>query len=203
LLRDLENHGIFSAVTRLDVSPATVADLRRVHAPALIEKVRAVSARGGGFLDHGDTYATADSYDAARTAVGACLAATDAIMSGTARNGSPSCAPPATMPSTIGSADSVSFNNVAAAARYAQAQHGAKRVLIFDFDVHHGNGTQDIFYHDPSVLFVSTHLFMPRMFYPGTGSFLEMGAASGEGYTLNVPCCRMWGIPGLYAFCRS
>jgi acetoin utilization deacetylase AcuC-like enzyme len=79
------------------------------------------------------------------------------------------------------------FNNVAAAARQAQAVHGAKRILILDFDVHHGNGTQDIFYEDDSVLFMSLHLFVPYAFYPGTGAMYESGTDEGLGYTVNVP----------------
>jgi acetoin utilization deacetylase AcuC-like enzyme len=78
------------------------------------------------------------------------------------------------------------FNNVAIAARHAQAMHDVKRVTIFDFDVHHGNGTQEIFYEDDSVLFVSMHLYAPY-FYPGLGSLDEMGLGQGYGYTLNVP----------------
>ena len=76
---------------------------------------------------------------------------------------------------------------MAAAARQAQAVHGVKRILILDFDVHHGNGTQDIFYDDDSVMFISTHLFLPRMFYPGTGDLKELGNGFGHGYTINVP----------------
>jgi acetoin utilization deacetylase AcuC-like enzyme len=78
------------------------------------------------------------------------------------------------------------FNNAAVAARQAQAVHGVERVLIVDVDVHHGNGTQDIFYEDASVLFVSTHMYMD-FFYPGTGAAGETGAGAGRGYTLNVP----------------
>jgi acetoin utilization deacetylase AcuC-like enzyme len=76
------------------------------------------------------------------------------------------------------------FNNVAVGARYAQEQHGLKRVAIVDWDVHHGNGTQEIFYEDPSVLYISTHQYP---FYPGTGSASERGAGKGERFTLNIP----------------
>jgi acetoin utilization deacetylase AcuC-like enzyme len=79
------------------------------------------------------------------------------------------------------------FNNVAVAARQAQAVHGVKRVLVIDFDVHHGNGTQEIFYDDPNVLFISLHLYLSGFFYPGTGAADEIGSGSGKGTTLNVP----------------
>jgi acetoin utilization deacetylase AcuC-like enzyme len=85
---------------------------------------------------------------------------------------------------------------VAVAARYAQEVYGVQRVLIVDFDVHHGNGTQDIFFQDESVLFVSTHLFLPRMFYPGTGGVSEIGIGAGRGFTVNVPLMPYVGDEG-------
>jgi acetoin utilization deacetylase AcuC-like enzyme len=187
LLPFLERHGVMPHLSQLSPVEATVEQLQRVHAPGLIEYIRHVSRRGGGLLDHGDTYATTESYDLARLAAGACITAVDAIMNDQAKNGFALIRPPGHHAEYDRISGFCLFNNVAMAARHAQVKYGVKRILIFDFDVHHGNGTQDIFYDDNSVLFISTHLFMPRMFYPGSGSIQETGIGEGRGYTLNVP----------------
>ena len=101
-------------------------------------------------------------------------------MTGRARNGFALVRPPGHHAEFSRISGFCLFNNIAAAARQAQVVHGVERVLIVDFDVHHGNGTQDIFYDDDSVMFVSSHLFLPRMFYPGTGALQEFGAGAGE-----------------------
>lgn len=187
LIPFLDEAGVLADLIELEPRPATAVDLRRVHSPVVVERVRQVSQQGGGFLDQGDTYATAVSYESALLAVGSCLTAVDAIMTNRARNGFALVRPPGHHAEYEQISGFCLFNNVAAAARYAQAQYDVERVLIVDFDVHHGNGTQDIFYDDDSVMFVSTHLYMPRMFYPGTGGLAEIGRASGNGFTLNVP----------------
>lgn len=187
LLPFLEEKKVLAGLTALAPRRATMADLRRVHGDGVIEHVRRVSEKGGGLLDHGDTYATAVSFELARLAVGSCLTAVDAIMTGNARNGFALVRPPGHHAEANQISGFCLYNNVAAAARYVQETYGVRRVLIVDFDVHHGNGTQDIFFQDESVLFVSTHLFMPRMFYPGTGGVGETGVGAGRGLTLNVP----------------
>lgn len=187
LLRWLEPHGILQDLTALQPTYATFEQLTTVHSQSLIEHIRRVSQRGGGTLDHGDTYATAESYDLARLAVGGALTAVDHILSGNARNGFALLRPPGHHAEHDRISGFCLFNNVAAAARHAQQMHGLKRVAIVDFDVHHGNGTQNIFYDDPSVLFISTHLYMPRYFYPGTGHYKEAGTQKGSGCTLNIP----------------
>lgn len=178
-----ENHGRFSTVlptlsqfnvladlTAVEPQAATEAQLQRTHSQRLINYVREVSSRGGGLLDRGDTYATPESYDLARLAAGGCCEAVDLIMSGRARNGMALVRPPGHHAEIDRAGGFCLFNNAAIAARQAQAVHGAQRVLILDFDVHHGNGTQDIFYEDQSVMFASIHLFIPYYFYPGVGS---------------------------------
>ncbi len=167
-------------------APATLEQLRRVHSASLIEQIRYVSGAGGGLLDYGDTYATAASYELARLAVGGCCTAVDCIMTGQADNGMALVRPPGHHAEAHRVSGFCLFNNIAVAARHAQVVHGVKRVLIFDFDVHHGNGTQDIFYDDDTVLFVSMHLFAPY-FYPGAGALNEAGSSRGRGFTLNVP----------------
>ncbi|MCP4423485.1 MAG: histone deacetylase [Chloroflexi bacterium] len=186
LVDALERSDIMAELTAVSPQPATIQQLRLVHAPELIEQIRTVSARGGGLLDHGDTYATVDSYELARLAAGGCCTAVDRIMTGKAQNGMALVRPPGHHAEANRVSGFCLFNNIAVAARHAQAAHNARRVLIFDFDVHHGNGTQDIFYYDDTVLFVSMHLFAP-FFYPGIGSLKEIGHGTGEGYTLNVP----------------
>lgn len=187
LLSLLDEAGVLADVPLLEPTLATVKQLRRVHAAPLIERVREVSAVGGGILDHGDTYATAQSYDLARRAAGSTMTLVDHILTGRASNGFALVRPPGHHAEYGRISGFCLFNNIAAAARQAQMVHGVKRILIMDFDVHHGNGTQDIFYNDESVMFISTHLFMPRMFYPGTGDLQELGHGYGHGYTVNVP----------------
>ena len=187
ILPFLDDAGILADLQLLEPELATVKQLRRVHAPPLIERIREVAATGGGLLDHGDTYATPQSYELARKAAGATITAVDHILTGRANNGFALVRPPGHHAEYNRISGFCLFNNVAAAARQAQAVHGVKRILILDFDVHHGNGTQDIFYDDDSVMFISTHLFLPRMFYPGTGDMKELGNGFGHGYTINVP----------------
>jgi len=186
LTRALEQSSLMADLTAVSPQPATIQQLRLVHAPELIEQIRYVSAMGGGLLDHGDTYATADSYELARLAAGGCCTAVDRIMTGQSDNGLALVRPPGHHAEANRVSGFCLFNNIAIAARHAQTVHGAKRVVIFDFDVHHGNGTQDIFYYDDSVLFVSMHMFAPY-FYPGIGDVNETGRGSGQGYTLNIP----------------
>ncbi len=187
ILPFLDEAGVLKDVQLVEPTLATVEQLRRVHAAALIERVREVAVTGGGTLDLGDTYATPASYELARMAAGSAITVVDRILAGQADNGFALVRPPGHHAEHSRISGFCLFNNVAAAARQAQAVHNVKRILIVDFDVHHGNGTQDIFYKDDSVLFISTHLFLPRMFYPGTGDQQEIGAGLGHGYTVNVP----------------
>lgn len=187
ILPFLGESGILGDLHLLQPKLATIQQLRRIHSASLIERIREVATTGGGILDHGDTYATAQSFELARLAAGSTIAAIDEIMAGRAKNGFALVRPPGHHAEFNRISGFCLFNNVAAAARQAQAAHGVKRILILDFDVHHGNGTQDIFYDDDSVMFISTHLFLPRMFYPGTGDLQELGNGFGHGYTVNVP----------------
>ncbi len=165
---------------------ATPEQLRRVHTKGLIDYVELISLQGGGILDGGDTYATAKSADLARMAAGGCCLAVDHIMTSRAKNGFALVRPPGHHAEIDRAGGFCLFNNIAVAARQAQVVHGAQRIFILDFDVHHGNGTQDIFYEDDSVLFASLHLYAPY-FYPGLGGFHEFGTRKGKGYTINVP----------------
>lgn len=186
LLPALEKLGILERLTVLEPQPADAEQLRRVHVPGLIDATQQVCLSGGGILDQGDTYATPDSYELARLAVGACCGAVDSIMTGQADNGFALVRPPGHHAEFDRISGFCLFNNVAAAARQAQIVHRARHVAIIDFDVHHGNGTQDIFYEDDTVLFISMHMFSP-FFYPGTGRVQEVGVREGHGYTVNIP----------------
>jgi acetoin utilization deacetylase AcuC-like enzyme len=131
-----------------------------------------------------DTHVSAHSYDVARLATGGVLAAVDAVMAGKARNAFVASRPPGHHALPERAMGFCLLNHVAIATRYVREKYGVQRVLIVDWDVHHGNGTQDVFYTDASVFYFSTHQYP---FYPGTGAASETGEGPGRGNTLNVP----------------
>jgi acetoin utilization deacetylase AcuC-like enzyme len=160
---------------------ATLEQLARVHDERFVEALSA--ERGGrGFLD-ADTYVSAGSVDAAFRAAGGAVALVDALLDGPVAQGVALLRPPGHHARPAKAMGFCLLNNVAVAAAHARAR-GVGRVAIVDFDVHHGNGTQEMFWRDPSVLYVSTHQFP---FYPGTGAASEVGEGAGAGYTVNVP----------------
>ncbi len=158
--------------------------LCRVHDRSHLDFVRGACAQGGGLLGDTDTIASGGSYAAALASINAGLSAADAIMSGQIDNAFSALRPPGhhALPDRI--MGYCLFNNVAILARYLLEAHGLGRVAIVDFDVHHGNGTQDIFWRDPDVLFISLH---QSPLYPDSGFTDERGEGPGEGMTLNVP----------------
>jgi acetoin utilization deacetylase AcuC-like enzyme len=157
--------------------------LRSVHTGKHLVRIRQLAEHGGGWLD-ADTVVSPDSYAVACHAVGAAVAAVDAVLSQTSAQAVCLVRPPGHHALPEWAMGFCLFNNVAIAARHARAAHGVERILIVDWDVHHGNGTQDIFYDDPSVHFFSIHRYP---FYPGTGAKEETGRRDGLGATLNVP----------------
>jgi acetoin utilization deacetylase AcuC-like enzyme len=164
---------------RIGPRPATDAELAFVHTSAHVARIRDLAARGGGAID-ADTYLGPRSFEVARAAVGALLVAVDEIAAGRARHAFCAVRPPGHHASADRTMGFCLFNQVAVAARYVQQRTSWSRVLIADFDVHHGNGTQAVFYGDPTVFYLSVHR---TPFYPGTGSAAERGA----GTTLNLP----------------
>lgn len=192
LIPALERSGVLGKVEMIVPEPATIGQLRRVHTMELIEYVHHLALRGGGSLDHGDTYVTGESYEAARLAAGACAGAVDQIMIGNAHNGFALVRPPGHHAETDRVSGFCIFNNAAVAARQAQVTHGAKRVAIVDYDVHHGNGTQDIFWREPRVLYASSH---QSPLYPGTGASEETGV----GNIVNAPLPPEAGSAGFRA----
>jgi acetoin utilization deacetylase AcuC-like enzyme len=164
---------------RVGPRPATDAELALVHTAAHVARIRALAAGGGGAID-ADTYVGPRSFEVARAAVGALLVAVDEIAAGRARHAFCAVRPPGHHASADRAMGFCLFNQVAVAARYVQRRTPWRRILIADFDVHHGNGTQAVFYQDASVFYLSVHR---TPFYPGTGAATERGV----GTTLNLP----------------
>ncbi len=183
IVAELQRSGIWERLSRVTPKPADLALLSRVHERAYIDRVAAISARGGGYLDY-DTYVVSASYEAALLAAGGAAALTRAVLRGEVRNGFALVRPPGHHAERGRGMGFCLFNNVAVAAQAALDEFGLQRVLIVDWDVHHGNGTQNIFYESPQVLFISTH---QHPHYPGTGDWREAGAGAGAGYTMNLP----------------
>jgi acetoin utilization deacetylase AcuC-like enzyme len=182
-MRVLEEYKMLPRLTPIVTVPVTAERLERCHEPRYVEQVRQVAQRGGGHLDM-DTYVRPASYDAALMAAGGLVEATRAVLDGEVDNAFGLVRPPGHHALRTRGMGFCLFNNVAIAARYALAERGLERVLIVDFDVHHGNGTQDEFEDDPAVMYVSTHQFP---YYPGTGHWNEIGHGRGAGSIVNVP----------------
>jgi acetoin utilization deacetylase AcuC-like enzyme len=165
-------------------SPAASHELlATVHPPEYVEGIERFCAAGGGMLDL-DTVASPRSFVAAAHAAGGAAAMVDELLGRGDRAGASLHRPPGHHAEPARAMGFCLFNNVAVAARHAQLAHGVERVLILDWDVHHGNGTNDIFHEDPSVLFASIH---QSPLYPGTGAASDVGAGAGAGFTINLP----------------
>ncbi len=182
-LAALEQSGLLVRMLPLTPRPVDLDLLGRVHSAGYIASLRALAQRGGGHLD-ADTYVGPASFDVALLAAGGLVELVRAVLEGQARNGIALVRPPGHHAVPARGMGFCLFNNIAVAARAALDLFGLSRVLIVDWDVHHGNGTQDIFYDSPQVLFFSTHQY-PH--YPGTGHWRETGTGAGTGYTVNVP----------------
>lgn len=171
---------------RVDVVTPREADpeeLERAHDPRMIDALAATREQPPGRID-ADTYHGPASFDVARLAAGGTIDLARRVLRGEAHRGLAAVRPPGHHAEAARAMGFCLFNNVAVAIRALQAEGGRPRILVFDWDVHHGNGTQHIFEEDPDVLYVSTHQFP---FYPGTGDFGEEGEGRGRGTTLNIP----------------
>jgi acetoin utilization deacetylase AcuC-like enzyme len=157
--------------------------LTAVHPARYVDGVREMSESGGGAFDL-DTVASAGSYGAALHAAGGACALVEALVAGSAPFGFCGLRPPGHHAEPSRAMGFCLFNNVAVAARHALDSLGLSRVFVFDWDVHHGNGTNDIFHSDPAVLFASIH---QSPLYPGTGPLSDVGSGPGEGYSINLP----------------
>jgi acetoin utilization deacetylase AcuC-like enzyme len=158
-------------------------EIERIHNPAYIELVASTVGKSHFYLDP-DTETTPESYDTARLAVGGLFNAIDNVMTGQVDNAFAFVRPPGHHAGENEAAGFCLFNNVALGAMHAIAKYHLNRILIVDWDLHHGNGTADIFYNDNRVLYFSTH---QSPAYPGTGAIKEIGRGPGKGYTINVP----------------
>jgi acetoin utilization deacetylase AcuC-like enzyme len=179
-IRGLGDNKVTEAAPRAAVED----ELLLCHTAAYIQTVKRDVSGGASQLSTGDTDINRRSYDVALRATGTCLNGIDLVMKGAAKNAFCIVRPPGHHASANRGMGFCLFNNIAIAARYAQRKYGVERVVIADWDVHHGNGTQDIFYTDPSVFFFSTH---QSPWYPGTGAVRETGEGAGKGTTLNCP----------------
>jgi len=175
----LKRMGTWDELEKLNPRPATADELKSVHSPQLIELVEQTAARGGGAIDP-DTVLSEDSYQAALFAAGSTVAATEAVVKGNVETAFALVRPPGHHATRDRAMGFCLFNNIAVAGSQAISKLGLSRVLILDWDVHHGNGTQDIFEREPRVCYISLHEF-PH--YPGTGQADEKGS----GNLVNIP----------------
>ena len=180
----LKEKGLLGQLVMLKPVAAPLEWLTTVHAPEYVERVREGCRAGTGRLDSADTPVSGESYDVALMAVGGVMTAIDAVMDGKVQNAFCTVRPPGHHALRNRAMGFCLFNNIAIAARYVQKKHKLGRVLIVDWDVHHGNGTQAAFYDDGTVFYFSAH---QSPFYPGTGGAEEKGERRGLGCTLNVP----------------
>ncbi len=163
--------------------PASYEELAWIHSQAHVERIARTDGKTHASLDP-DTQTTALSYQAAKLAVGGLFSLVDQIFEGKVKNGFALVRPPGHHAEADRAMGFCLFNNVALGARYVMKRHGVKKVLIVDWDLHHGNATQHSFYSDSDVLYFSTHQY-PH--YPGTGGLREVGRGQGAGFTVNVP----------------
>jgi acetoin utilization deacetylase AcuC-like enzyme len=187
VLGALSSSKYFSALRRCKPRPATDEEILACHASTYLALAQREIASGAARLSTGDTHICRDSLTAAHYASGAACVGVDSVLTGQAKNAFCLTRPPGHHATPSRGMGFCIFNNVGIAARYAQRKHGVNKVLIIDWDVHHGNGTQDIFYEDPTVFFFSTH---QSPWYPWTGTKEETGRGKGLGTTLNCPMAR-------------
>lgn len=188
----LDKSKLLDRLTHMPSREATREELMRCHHPRHIERVEEISRRGGGMLD-ADTYTNPFSYEAAVRAAGGLVDLTMAVLDGTLDNGFALVRPPGHHATPIRAMGFCLFSTVAIAARAARFDKGLERVAIVDFDVHHGNGTQDVLIEDSTALFVSSHEYP---YYPGTGAIDEIGQGLAKGSIVNIPVAMGVGDTG-------
>lgn len=183
-MKRLNKGGLIDCVSLVEPERASPeSDITLVHPPSYIKSVEAMSKRGFARIDM-DTSVSSATFEAALHAASATIEAVDAVLSGEADNAFCAVRPPGHH-AVIGSGMGFCiFNNISIAARHAKRKYGLDRILIFDWDAHHGNGVQEVFYDDPDVLYVSIHQY-PH--FPGSGLSSELGIGRGAGFTINFP----------------
>ena len=180
----LKEAGLWDSLVHIPPAPADHVCLLRVHSAEHISRIRASAEATGLTWLNPDTYGCGASWDAAVLAAGGVCAAVDAVMKGQVRSVFCAVRPPGHHACRGRAMGFCLFNNVAVAVRHAQAEHHLRRIVIVDWDVHHGNGTQEAFWRDPDVMYISIH---QSPFYPGGGSATETGAGPGKGHIRNCP----------------
>ncbi|MDP7415507.1 MAG: histone deacetylase [Dehalococcoidales bacterium] len=183
VMSHLEQTGLKQRLTAIKPRRATMKELCLAHDEPYISFIREAAQRGDGWLD-ASTVISSGSYEAALHAAGGTLEAAETVINGRLDRTFALVRPPGHHATTRQAMGFCLFNNLAIAAKYALTERNLERIAIIDFDVHHGNGTQDIFYHDPQVLYISTHQY-PH--FPGTGSLEETGCGPARGTTINIP----------------
>lgn len=183
IMNHLKEHPIPGVQIRAGMH-ATYEQLSRVHTTAYLDHIFSLEGKRA-WLDSDTTAVSPGSIQAATSAAGNAIAAVECVVKGETKSSFALVRPPGHHADAVRARGFCLFNNVAVAAAHAQTKLGCERVLIIDWDAHHGNGTQDIFWADPDVLFFDTHCAAP--FYPNSGNINEIGAGLGEGYTVNVP----------------
>lgn len=180
----LDEAGLSARMVRHEPAPAAHDLIAAVHTPAYLDLLARTEMFDRMMRLDADTYCGSESYEIARLAAGGMVDAISAVMRGEARNALSASRPPGHHAMPDRAMGFCLLGNVAIGARAAQTLFGVERVMIVDYDVHHGNGTEAMFYDDPSVLFVSVH---QAPLYPGTGALSDIGSGAGQGYTLNIP----------------
>ncbi len=186
IVEHLRKTGILERMIPVLPSFPDNGDIGRVHTPEYLQRLEMACRRGDLTLDAEDTYLCRNSYTIALLSASGAIAGADAVLTGKARRAFCALRPPGHHAGRDTGMGFCLLNNAAIAARHVQARHGISRVMIVDWDVHHGNGTQSIFLEDPTVFFFSIHEH-PSFLYPGTGRRWETGKGAGEGTTLNAP----------------
>lgn len=182
--RRMNDSGLLARLLSREAETISPELILSVHTPEHLTLLEKISTLPRTVRIDADTYACPNSYEIARLSAGAAVLAVNSVVQGKAANGLVVARPPGHHAEPDRAMGFCLLNNVAIAARHAQQAFGIERILIVDYDVHHGNGTEVVFYDDPSVLFISTHQYP---LYPGTGALTDTGSGKGEGYTINLP----------------
>ncbi|HWP49884.1 MAG TPA: histone deacetylase [Candidatus Limnocylindrales bacterium] len=183
IVEHLNRTGLMEELIQVPIRLPTRQEITWVHPESYMDQLQRDIEGGATYLDP-DTRVSPESYEVALQAVGGALTAVDQVLQGRVHTAFCAVRPPGHHAEPNKAMGFCLFNNVAIAARYAQHTYNLEKILIIDWDVHHGNGTQDIFYEDPTVFYFSIHQYP---WYPGTGGSEERGAGKGKGFTLNIP----------------
>ncbi|NYB51890.1 MAG: histone deacetylase [Methanobacteriaceae archaeon] len=185
IMNYLQEEGELEKLDIQEPVPASSEDILRVHTPHHLNYLKSFSEKGGGYLDF-DTFASPQSYEIARLAAGGAIKASELVLNQDYDFAYSLARPPGHHATGNRAMGFCLINNLAVALEYVRKRYGLKKFIIFDFDAHYGNGTAEIFYHDPQILYISIHQD-PHTIFPGEGFIEEMGSGEGKGFNLNIP----------------